>query len=110
LESGPLSRAAITPVAWRRSRGVERDQAALCFYFCTIAANALRREHHRRLEDLDAEERALSWTRPQADDRGVRRYDGYVVQSTGDGIFALFSAPVGHEGHPQRAPYVALRM
>jgi class 3 adenylate cyclase len=24
----------------------------------------------------------------------VRRYDGYVVQSTGDGIFALFGAPV----------------
>ncbi|MBV8774765.1 MAG: zinc ribbon domain-containing protein [Deltaproteobacteria bacterium] len=27
----------------------------------------------------------------------VRRYDGYVVQSTGDGIFALFGAPVAHE-------------
>ncbi|MBV8452053.1 MAG: zinc ribbon domain-containing protein, partial [Deltaproteobacteria bacterium] len=24
----------------------------------------------------------------------VRRYDGYIVQSTGDGIFALFGAPV----------------
>jgi len=24
----------------------------------------------------------------------VHRYDGYVVQSTGDGIFALFGAPV----------------
>ncbi len=23
----------------------------------------------------------------------VQRYDGYVVQSTGDGIFALFGAP-----------------
>ena len=23
----------------------------------------------------------------------VRRYDGYIVQSTGDGIFALFGAP-----------------
>ena len=31
------------------------------------------------------------------------RYDGYVVQSTGDGIFALFGAPVAHEDHPQRA-------
>ena len=28
---------------------------------------------------------------------------GYVVQSTGDGIFALFGAPVAHEDHPQRA-------
>jgi class 3 adenylate cyclase len=30
----------------------------------------------------------------------VHRYDGYVVQSTGDGIFALFGAPVAHEDHP----------
>ena len=27
----------------------------------------------------------------------VRRYDGYVVQSTGDGIFALFGAPVARK-------------
>ena len=40
----------------------------------------------------------------------VQHYDGYVVQSTGDGIFALFGAPVAHEDHPQRALYAALRM
>ncbi|HKN59652.1 MAG TPA: adenylate/guanylate cyclase domain-containing protein [Candidatus Acidoferrales bacterium] len=40
----------------------------------------------------------------------VRRYDGYIVQSTGDGIFALFGAPVAHEDHPQRGLYAALRM
>jgi class 3 adenylate cyclase/tetratricopeptide (TPR) repeat protein len=40
----------------------------------------------------------------------VRRYDGYIVQSTGDGIFALFGAPIAHEDHPQRALYAALRM
>jgi class 3 adenylate cyclase len=40
----------------------------------------------------------------------VQRYDGYIVQSTGDGIFALFGAPVAHEDHPQRALYAALRM
>jgi class 3 adenylate cyclase len=40
----------------------------------------------------------------------ARRYDGYVVQSTGDGIFALFGAPVAHEDHPQLALYAALRM
>jgi hypothetical protein len=40
----------------------------------------------------------------------VRRYDGHVVQSTGDGIFALFGAPVAHEDHPQLALYAALRM
>ena len=40
----------------------------------------------------------------------VRRYDGYIVQSTGDGIFALFGAPVAHEDHPQRSLYAAIRM
>jgi class 3 adenylate cyclase len=39
----------------------------------------------------------------------VHRYEGYIAQSTGDGIFALFGAPVAHEDHPQRALYAALR-
>ena len=40
----------------------------------------------------------------------VHRHEGYVVRSTGDGIFALFGAPVAHEDHPQRALYAALRL
>ena len=40
----------------------------------------------------------------------VHRYEGYIVQSTGDGIFALFGAPVAHEDHPQRALHAALAM
>ena len=40
----------------------------------------------------------------------VHRYGGYVAQSTGDGIFALFGAPVAHEDHPQRALHSALAM
>jgi hypothetical protein len=40
----------------------------------------------------------------------VTHYDGYVVQSTGDGIFALFGAPAAYEDHPQRAVYAVLRM
>ena len=40
----------------------------------------------------------------------VQRYDGHVVQSTGDGIFAMFGAPLAHEDHPQRALYAGLRM
>jgi class 3 adenylate cyclase len=34
----------------------------------------------------------------------------HLVQSTGDGIFVLFGAPLAHEDHPQRALYAALRM
>src|SRR5215469_6461951 len=40
----------------------------------------------------------------------VRRYGGYIPQSTGDGIFAVFGAPVAHEDHPRRALHAALRI
>jgi hypothetical protein len=40
----------------------------------------------------------------------VQHYGGYVAQSTGDGIFALFGAPVAYEDHPQRALFAAFRM
>jgi hypothetical protein len=30
----------------------------------------------------------------------VHQYDGYVAQALGDDIFALFDAPIAHEGHP----------
>src|SRR5262249_25464493 len=40
----------------------------------------------------------------------VHRYEGYVAQALGDGIFALFGAPIAHEDHPHRALYAALRM
>jgi class 3 adenylate cyclase/tetratricopeptide (TPR) repeat protein len=62
-------------------------------------------------QDLDPEEaRALIDPALKLMIEAVQRYDGYVVQSTGDGIFALFGAPVAHEDHPQRALYAALRM
>src|SRR5687767_7138509 len=40
----------------------------------------------------------------------VHRYEGTVNQVLGDGIMALFGAPVAHEDHAQRACYAALRM
>lgn len=40
----------------------------------------------------------------------VHYYEGYVAKSLGDGILALFGAPISHEDHPQRALYAALRM
>jgi class 3 adenylate cyclase/predicted ATPase len=63
------------------------------------------------MEDLDPEEaRAIIDPALRLMIEAVQRYEGYVVQSTGDGIFALFGAPVAHEDHPQRALYAALRM
>jgi class 3 adenylate cyclase/tetratricopeptide (TPR) repeat protein len=40
----------------------------------------------------------------------VHRYEGTVNQVMGDGIMALFGAPVAHEDHAVRAGYAALRM
>src|SRR6204780_114203 len=62
-------------------------------------------------QDLDPEEaRAIVDPALKLMIEAVHRYDGYVVQSTGDGIFALLGAPIAHEDHPQRALYAALRM
>ncbi len=62
-------------------------------------------------QDLDAEEaRAIVDPALKLMIDAVRRYDGYIVQSTGDGIFALFGAPAAHEDHPQRSLHAARRM
>src|SRR5262249_33344520 len=62
-------------------------------------------------EDLDPEE----WHRIM--DRfftilaeGVHRFEGTVTQYTGDGIMALFGAPIAHEDHARRACYTALHL
>jgi len=63
------------------------------------------------MEDIDPEEaQALIDPALRLMIEAVQHFDGYIVQSTGDGVFALFGAPVAHEDHPQRALYAALRM
>src|SRR5882724_1492435 len=41
---------------------------------------------------------------------GVHRFEGTVNQYTGDGIMALFGAPIAHEDHAQRACWAALHL
>src|SRR5262249_28750212 len=41
---------------------------------------------------------------------GVHRFEGTVTQYTGDGIMALFGAPIAHEDHAQRACWAALHL
>jgi class 3 adenylate cyclase/tetratricopeptide (TPR) repeat protein len=63
------------------------------------------------IEGLDPEEaRAIIDPALQLMMDAVHRYEGYVAQALGDGILALFGAPLAYEDHPQRALYAALRM
>src|SRR5262245_27132595 len=63
------------------------------------------------IEGLDPEEaRTIIDAALQVMMDAVHRYEGYVAQALGDGIFALFGAPIAHEDHPQRALFAALRM
>src|SRR5262245_4477940 len=63
------------------------------------------------IADLDPEDaRAILDPTLQLMMDAVHRYEGYVAQALGDGIFALFGAPIAHEDHPQRALYAALLM
>src|SRR5262249_41514217 len=41
---------------------------------------------------------------------GIHRFEGTVNEYRGDGIMALFGAPIAHEDHAQRACYAALRL
>jgi class 3 adenylate cyclase/tetratricopeptide (TPR) repeat protein len=63
------------------------------------------------LADRDPEDaRALLDTVLERMMEAVHRYEGTVNQVMGDGIMALFGAPVAHEDHAVRACYAALRM
>ena len=63
------------------------------------------------MEDLDPEAaHAIVAPLLRIMTEAVQRYEGYVARTTGDGIFALFGAPVAYEDHPQRALYAALRL
>ena len=63
------------------------------------------------LADLDPEEaRKLLDPVLERMMEAVHRYEGTVNQVMGDGIMALFGAPLAHEDHAVRACYAALRM
>jgi class 3 adenylate cyclase/tetratricopeptide (TPR) repeat protein len=63
------------------------------------------------IRDLDPEQaRAILDSALHAMMEAVHRYEGTVNQVLGDGIMALFGAPLAHEDHAARACYAALAM
>src|SRR6185436_18204710 len=63
------------------------------------------------IQDLDPEEaRSLLEPAVRAMLEAVHRFEGTVCRVMGDGIMALFGAPLAHEDHAARASYAALTM
>jgi class 3 adenylate cyclase/tetratricopeptide (TPR) repeat protein len=87
------------------AEGLEGERKTVTALFADIEGST------ELIRDLDPEEaRAIVDPVLQLMMEAVHRYGGYVAQSLGDGIFALFGAPVAHEDHPQRALHAALAM
>jgi class 3 adenylate cyclase/tetratricopeptide (TPR) repeat protein len=62
-------------------------------------------------EQMDPEEWSRIMSRFfQILSEGVERFEGFVDKFTGDGIMALFGAPIAHEDHARRACYAALHL
>src|SRR6266851_355864 len=90
---------------WQTSEAIEGERKTVTALFADIRGSS------ELMEELDPEEaRAIIDPALKHMIEAVRCCDGYTVQSTGDGIFALFGAPVAHEDHPQCALYAALRL
>ena len=85
--------------------GVDGERKTITALFADIKGSM------ELIEDLDPEDaRSIIDPALQLMMAAVHRYEGYVAQSMGDGIFALFGAPLAHEDHAQRALFAALRM
>ena len=82
---------------------LEGERKQVTVYFVDV------KESMRLAERLDPEE----WHRIM--DRffailadGIHRFEGTINQFTGDGVMALFGAPIAHEDHAQRACHAAV--
>jgi class 3 adenylate cyclase/tetratricopeptide (TPR) repeat protein len=104
-DEGSASASSSVHVAADASEALDGERKTVTALFADIQGST------ELIRELDPEEaRALIDPVLQLMMEAVHRYDGYVAQSTGDGIFALFGAPMAHEDHPQRALHAALAM
>jgi hypothetical protein len=87
----------------RRALEGERKQVTVLFADLKGSTELIR--------DLDPEQaQAILDPALHAMMDAVHRYEGTVNQVLGDGIMALFGAPLAHEDHAARACYAALAM
>jgi Double zinc ribbon/Adenylate and Guanylate cyclase catalytic domain len=99
--SAVIGNAAQSPIAAERLPEEERKTITALFADLKGSTELMR--------ELDPEEaRAILDPVLQLMMTAAHRYEGYVAQLTGDGIFAMFGAPVAHEDHPQPALHAAL--
>jgi len=85
--------------------GTEGERKTITVLFADLAGST------ELVHDLDPEEaRRLIDPVLALMMEAVHHYEGYVAKSMGDGILALFGAPIGCEEHAQRALFAALRM
>ena len=85
--------------------GSTGDRKQITVLFADVTASMDVFSHH------DAEVAAALFDQVLAQmTEAVERYEGTVNQVLGDGIMALFGAPIAHEDHAVRACYAALRM
>jgi class 3 adenylate cyclase/tetratricopeptide (TPR) repeat protein len=87
----------------RRALEGERKQVTVCF--------ADIKDSTELIKDLDPED-AQKLLDPAIHImmEAVHRFEGTVNQVLGDGVMALFGAPIAHEDHAARACYAALAM
>ncbi|HEY3068382.1 MAG TPA: adenylate/guanylate cyclase domain-containing protein [Methylomirabilota bacterium] len=114
------------PTAWRRARGPEATVGPPPHLANVIRRDKSALEGERKVvtvlfADVTGSLELLAARDPE-DARdvldpilehmmaAVHRYEGTVNQVMGDGIMALFGAPVAHEDHAARACYAALAM
>src|SRR5690349_8675919 len=92
-----------TVLAGRDALEGERKQVTVLFADLLGSTELIR--------DLDPEDaRALLEPAVRAMLAAVHRFEGTVCRVMGDGIMALFGAPLAHEDHAVRACYAALTM
>ena len=113
--------ATVTPAAYTPTHLAERIRAEHAALEARAAADGERKTITALFADLKGSTALIEGQDPEVArailDPALRimmdsahHFEGYVAQALGDGIFALFGAPLAHEDHPQRALFAALRM